>query len=175
MKNILRIALVLAALAAAPPALARDGPDNFVTWREGLTSSAQPDAKWLAQVKERKYDIVINLAPPQSFGSIGNEGGIVGSKGVVYVNIPVDFSAPTAEDFRIFSELMKAGAGRNVYVHCQMNLRGSSFVMLYRVIHEGAPVGDTVAKLTGVWQPDKVWRKFIEDTLAAHGKKAEIM
>lgn len=175
MKDILRIALILAALFAAGPALARDGPDNFVTWRDGLSSSAQPDAKWLAQVKERKYDIVINLAPPQSWGSIGDEGGIVGAKGVVYVNIPVDFGAPTEEDFRVFTEVMKASARRNVYVHCQMNLRGSSFVMLYRVIHENAPIADTVAKLTGVWQPDKVWRKFIDDTLAAHGKKAEIM
>jgi protein tyrosine phosphatase (PTP) superfamily phosphohydrolase (DUF442 family) len=175
MNTILRIAAAFLALAALPSRAAGDDPDNFVTWREGLSSSAQPTAKWLGQVKERKYDIVVNLAPPQSSGSIANEGGIVGSRGVVYVNIPVNFGAPTAEDFRVFSAIMKASAGRNVYVHCQVNLRGSSFVMLYRVIHEDAPVGDTVAKLTGVWQPDKVWRKFIEDTLAAHGKKAEIM
>jgi protein tyrosine phosphatase (PTP) superfamily phosphohydrolase (DUF442 family) len=174
MNEILRIAFSLAALAAMP-ALAREGPDNFVTWREGLSSSAQPDAKWLAQARERKYDMVINLAPPQSMGSIANEGGIVGAKGVVYVNIPVEFGAPTAEDFRVFSAIMKAAAGKSVYVHCQANLRGSSFVFLYRVIHEDAPVGETIARLTGVWQPDKVWRKFIDETLAAHGKKAEIL
>ena len=70
---------------------------------------------------------------------------------------------------------MRDAASRNVHVHCQVNLRGSSFVFLYRVIHENAPVGDAVAKLTGVWQPDKVRRKFIEDTPAAHGRKAEIL
>jgi protein tyrosine phosphatase (PTP) superfamily phosphohydrolase (DUF442 family) len=174
MKNILRIVFSVIALAAVP-ALAGDGPDNFVAWREGLSSSAQPDAKWLAQVKERKYDLVINLAPPQSMGSIANEGGIVGAKGVVYVNIPVDFGAPTAEDFRVFTAIMKASAGKNVYVHCQANLRGSSFVFLYRVIHEDAPVNEAIAKLTGVWQPDRAWRKFIDETLAAHGRKAEIL
>jgi protein tyrosine phosphatase (PTP) superfamily phosphohydrolase (DUF442 family) len=175
MENIVRIVLIAIALAAAPARAAGEAPDNFVTWREGLSSSAQPTAKWLAQVKERNYDIVVNLAPPQSAGSIANEGGIVGARGVVYVNIPVDFGAPTAEDFRMFTEVMKASAGRSVYVHCQANLRGSSFVFLYRAIHENAPVNEAMAKLTGVWQPDKVWRKFIEDTLAAHGKKAEIM
>ena len=175
MKNPLRIALVLAVLAVPAARAASDEPDNMVQWREGLSSSAQPTAKWLAQVKERKYDVVINLAPPQSHGSIANEGGIVGSKGVVYVNIPVDFGAPTAEDFRVFTEIMKASAGRNVHVHCQANLRGSSFVFLYRVIHENAPAGDAVPRLTGVWQPDRVWRKFIDETLAAHGKRAEIL
>jgi protein tyrosine phosphatase (PTP) superfamily phosphohydrolase (DUF442 family) len=165
----------LVALALALPALGADEPGNFVAWREGLSSAAQPSAKWLAQVKERRYDVVINLAPPQSHGSLPNEGGIVGSKGVVYVNIPVDFGAPTAEDFRLFSEVVKASAGRNVLVHCQVNLRGSAFVFLYRVIHENAPAGEALAKLAGVWQPDRVWRKFIDDTVAAHGKKAEIM
>jgi len=172
---ILRIALVLAVLAFGEARAASGDPDNFVKWREGLSSSAQPTAKWLGEVKERKYDVVVNLAPPQSAGSIANEGGIVGAKGMVYVNIPVDFGAPTAEDFRMFSNVMKASASRNVHVHCQVNLRGSSFVFLYRVIHENAPVGEAMAKLTGVWQPDRVWRKFIEDTLAANGKKAEIL
>jgi protein tyrosine phosphatase (PTP) superfamily phosphohydrolase (DUF442 family) len=162
-------------LGAATVQAASGDPDNFVQWREGLASSAQPSAQWLGTVKERRYDVVINLAPPQSHGSLMNEGGIVGSKGVVYVNIPVVFGAPTAEDFRVFTEVMKASAGKSVFVHCQANLRGSSFVFLYRVIHENAPVSDSVRQLTGVWKPDPVWMKFIEDTLAANGKKVEIL
>jgi len=156
-------------------AVAADRPDNFVQWRDGLASSAQPAADWLGRVKEMKYDVLINLAPPQSHGSIANEGGIVASKGVNYVNIPVDFGRPTAEDFRFFSEVMKASAGRSVFVHCQANFRGSSFVFLYRVIHEGAPVGEAWNKLQGAWVPDRVWRKFIEDTLRANGRSAELM
>ena len=166
-------ALLTAFLATL--AVAADRPDNFVQWRDGLASSAQPPADWLGRVKEMKYDVLINLAPPQSHGSIANEGGIVGSKGVNYVNIPVNFGRPTAEDFRFFSEVMKASAGRSVFVHCQANFRGSSFVFLYRVIHEGAPVGETWSKLQGAWVPDRVWRKFIEDTLKANGKSAELL
>jgi protein tyrosine phosphatase (PTP) superfamily phosphohydrolase (DUF442 family) len=172
-----RLAAVLVAITpfAFPLDAHAHEPGNFVTWREGLASSAQPDAEWLARVKERGYDIVINLAPPQSHGSIANEGGIVGSKGVMYLNIPVEFGAPTAENFRVFSEAMKASRGRNVFVHCQVNMRGSAFVFLYRVIYEDAPVSQAIAQLTGVWKPDRVWMKFIHDTLAAHGKQAEIL
>ena len=169
MRPLLLAALFLAAFHASARV-----PANLVTWRAGLVSAAQPDTEWLSQVKDAKYDVVINLAPPQSHGSIANEGGIVGAKGVTYVNIPVDFAKPTPEDFRFFSAVVGANAGRSVFVHCQVNLRGSAFVFLYRVIHEGAETRDAVAKLTGVWQPDAVWKKFIAETLAAHGKAAEI-
>ena len=66
-------------------------------------------------------------------------------------------------------------AGVNVLVHCQVNMRASAFVFLYRVIHEDAPVQEAAAKLTGVWIPDGVWKRFIDDTLAAYGKKADIL
>ena len=164
----------LAALLLVSFAAAAQQPANFVAWRDGLHSSAQPSAEWLAQVRDKGYDLVINLAPPQSHGSLREEGGIVGSKGVPYVNIPVDFGRPTAEDFRLFTEVMKAAQGKKVYVHCQVNMRGSAFVFLYRVIHEGAPVGETAIKMNGVWAPDRVWKKFIDDTLAASGRKAEV-
>jgi protein tyrosine phosphatase (PTP) superfamily phosphohydrolase (DUF442 family) len=173
--NLLPTAALLTGLACATHAVAAQGrPDNFVEWRAGLHSSAQPGAKWLAQVKEKGYDVVINLAPPQSHGSLRDEGGIVGAKGAVYVNIPVNFGGPSAEDFRQFSEIVRANAGRNVLVHCQVNLRGSAFVFLYRVIHEKAPIGETAIKLNAVWAPDRVWRKFIDQTLEAHGRKGEV-
>jgi protein tyrosine phosphatase (PTP) superfamily phosphohydrolase (DUF442 family) len=167
-------AAALCAFVAAL-ALAADRPENFVQWREGLASSAQPGAAWLGQLRDLKYDVLINLAPPQSHGSIANEAALVASKGVMYVNIPVDFMHPTAEDFRLFSEVVKAGAGRNVFVHCQANFRASSFVFLYRVIHEGAPAGETWAKLQGVWVPEPQWKRFIEETLRANGKPSELL
>lgn len=169
-----RILAFAALLVACVSAAAQSQPANFVAWRDGLDSAAQPSAAWLAQVRDKGYDLVINLAPPQSHGSLRDEGAIVGAKGVVYVNIPVDFERPTAEDFRVFTEVMKATRGKKVFVHCQANLRGSSFVFLYRVIHEGAPIGETALKLNGVWAPDRAWKKFIDDTLAASGRKAEV-
>ena len=183
-----RYALALAVVLAAVPAVnalaaselspggrARAEPANFVQWRPGLASSAQPDAMYLARVRDLDYAVVINLAPPQSHGSIASEGAIVTGQGVRYLNIPVDFARPTPADFKRFSEEMQAHSGKNVLVHCQVNMRASAFVFLYRVIHEAAPVEEAAAKLTGIWIPDRVWKRFIEDTLAAHGRKADIL
>ena len=169
--------LVTGALAAstfAPSSGARDQPANFVLWRPGLASSAQPSAIYLARVKAEGYDAVINLAPPQSHGSIASEGAIVTGQGVGYLDIPVDFRRPTAADFARFVEEMKSRPRQNVLVHCQVNMRGTAFVFLYRVIHENAAVDEAAAKLTGVWIPDRAWKTFIDETLAAHGKKADI-
>jgi protein tyrosine phosphatase (PTP) superfamily phosphohydrolase (DUF442 family) len=182
-RRAMALAMVIAAILATnalamselgAPSAARAEPANFVEWRPGLSSSAQPSAMYLARVKALDYAVVINLAPPQSHGSIASEGAIVNGQGVRYVNLPVDFNRPTAEDFRRFEDEMQRHAGASVLVHCQVNMRASAFVFLYRVIHEGAPVEEAASKLTGVWIPDRVWKKFIDDTLAAHGKKADI-
>lgn len=161
-------------LFSLPGHAAPGDPANLVQWRPGLTSSAQPDARYLKRAKALGYDIVINLAPPEYKEAVEAEGAILAAQGVAYLNIPVNFGNPTAEDFRLFADVMKSVGKKNVLVHCQVNLRGSSFTFLYRVIHEGAPVDDTRGKLNSVWAPNPTWKKFIESVLAANGKKVEI-
>ena len=169
--------LLFLALALATPliALAADGdPGNLVHWRRGLDSSAQPDQAWLQNAKALGYDMVINLAPPEYETAVETEGALLAKTGVVYVNIPVAWTSPTIEDFQLFSNVLKAAGNKNVLVHCQVNLRGSSFTFLYRVIHEGAPLNDSLAKLTGVWAPNPTWKKFVETVLAANGRRIEV-
>ena len=166
--------LFVSLLCCSPPLQAAgDEPANFVSWRSGLSSSAQPNAAFLKRAKSLGYDIVINLAPPEYDEAVLNEGAILAAQGVVYVNIPVRFGNPTAEDFRLFRDAMKSVSAKNVLVHCQINLRGSAFSYLYRVIVESANEEDARSKLTGVWMPNPIWKKFIESTLAANGKKIE--
>ena len=148
--------------------------ENLVQWRAGLSSSAQPNAAFLELAKARGYDMVINLAPPEYDMAVETEGALLAKAGVVYVNIPVAWTKPTIEDFELFSGVLKAAGKRKVLVHCQVNLRGSSFAFLYRVIHDGAPVNDSLAKLTGIWVPNPTWKKFIESVLEANGKKVDI-
>jgi len=174
------MAMFVAVCLAAPASPdgeshAGDRPANFVQWRAGLASSGQPDAAALAQVKAQGYTLVINLAPPRSHGSISSEAAIVGRQGVRYLNIAVDFDNPTSDDFKAMSEAIKTHAGGDVLVHCQVNMRAASFVFLYRVIHENASAQEEATKLTGVWIPNRTWKRFIDDTLAAGGKKAEIL
>lgn len=170
-----RWVLALAVLAAPDGFGAAGDPANLVHWRSGYTSSGQPDADYLKRAKSLGYDMVINLAPPEYAEAVRDEGAILAAQGVAYLNIPVRFGNPTAEDFRLFSAVMKSVAQKNVLVHCQINLRGSSFSYLYRVIHEGAAEDEARAKLSGVWMPNPTWRTFIESVMAANGRKVEML
>ncbi|GGC70334.1 protein tyrosine phosphatase family protein [Undibacterium terreum] len=165
--------LVLANTAAHAQEAKR--PDNFIVWRAGLSSSAQPARAYLEQAAKLKYELVVNLAPPESWGSIENEGAIIGRQGLAYVNIPVDWDHPSLRDFELFSGMLKAAAGKNTLVHCQANFRGSSFVFLYEVTHEHIPVQEAAAKLNAVWAPSGAWKKFIQETLVHYGYKDDFL
>jgi hypothetical protein len=92
------------------------------------------------QVADQGYDVVINLAPPQSHGSLRRtRGGIVGSKGVVYLHIR--WIRKPRRGFRLFTEMMKARAGKKVFVHCQVKPARIVVRLPLRVIHEWRPVG----------------------------------
>ena len=149
-------------------------PANLVQWRAGLTSSAQPSAEYLKKAKKLGYEVVINLAPPEYKEAVEKEGAILAAQGITYLNIPVDFNNPTPENFNLFTTVMKTMERRKVLVHCQVNLRGSSFTFLYRVISEGAEMDEARAKLNSVWVPNAKWKPFIETELLAHGKKSDI-
>jgi protein tyrosine phosphatase (PTP) superfamily phosphohydrolase (DUF442 family) len=171
--TLIRAGIFLLAMTAAR-AQASGLPDNLVEWRKGLDSSAQPAADFLATANANGYELVINLAPPEYPAAVETEGALLARAGIAYVNIPVAWANPTLEDFQLFSNILKAAGNRKVLVHCQVNLRGSSFSFLYRVIHDGAPVNESLAKLTGIWAPNPTWKKFIESVLAAHGRKVEV-
>ena len=168
-------AFVALSLSAMSTHAANDEPANFVSWRSGLASSAQPNAAYLKRAKAAGFDMVINLAPPEYNEAVPNEGAILAAQGVTYLNIPVRFGNPTAEDFRLFTDVMKSAANKNVLIHCQINLRGSSFTYLYRVITESANENEARSKLTGVWVPNPTWKKLIEGVLTANGKKVELL
>ena len=80
-----------------------------------------------------------------------------------YVHIPIDFKAPTSEDFRVFASVMDAFKNRPVFVHCAANMRVSAFVFLYRVLHDKVPRAEAERDLHAIWQPDEVWSRFMQE------------
>src|SRR5215207_1325764 len=99
--------VLLAALAL--PALAHDGPSpNRVDISPLLVTSGQPTKAFLETLKSQGFEAVVYLAPPTVDDALAEEPRIVGRQGLVYVNIPVDWEAPTAADFQSFTRVMRA-------------------------------------------------------------------
>ena len=143
-------------------------PPNLVTVTKRIDTSGQPSAEQLKGLKVAGYDMVINLAPPYSLGSIENEGSLVTASGIPYINIPVDGNYPKMSDFDLFTDILDQAGDRHVLVHCQVNQRASLFTFLYRVAHENADVDQAYENVTAIWSPGPHWLEFVDAVMARH-------
>ena len=91
---------------------------NFVTLSDRVGTAGQPTVQQYESVRDAGYEVVINLATPDSKNAIPNESEVVTSHGLSYFQIPVVWLEPTKDDFRLFTDLMDALEDRKVFVHC---------------------------------------------------------
>jgi len=99
---------------------------------------------------------------------VRDEQNIVTRQGLTFINIPIKFENPTEADFEMFASVLAGLGARKVLVHCQINLRASAMVFLYRVIHLKEEPRTAYEAVAGVWSPNARWRRLIEDQLHKH-------
>lgn len=145
-----------------------EGIDNYIEITPTLSVSGQPTAAQLERFKALGIEAVVYIAPPQVGTTVKEEPLLLGRQGLLYANIPVSFSNPTQADFDAFAAVLTAWKHKRVHVHCQVNMRGSVFMFLYRVIHDKVPPDQAYEIVRRIWVPDKVWRAFLIDTLKRH-------
>lgn len=164
-------------LQAAPSAASSAEPGlaapNRVDISPRLVTAGQPPASTLEQLRILGFDAVIYLAPLDVPGAVVDEPTIVERQGLRFVNIPIRFNRPDEQHYATFVAAMKALEGRKVLVHCQVNMRASSMVFLYRSIEQKEPPDRAYEAVTAIWSPDGVWKAFIDQTLERHGVRFE--
>ena len=170
-----RVSLALAALACSSVLHAAPIGPNAVEISPRLVTSGQPTAEGLARLKAEGFEAVIYLAPPTVHDAVRDEQLIVTKQGVTFVNIPIRFDNPTQADFETFSAILAALGPRKVLVHCQVNLRASSMVFLYRAIKLKEEPRAAYEAVTKVWNPDRAWRRLIEDELRRNQVAFELL
>jgi protein tyrosine phosphatase (PTP) superfamily phosphohydrolase (DUF442 family) len=141
---------------------------SFRAVGDRLGTAGQPSESQFHAVHEAGFEAVINLALPTSSNALAHEGSIVTGLGMSYVHIPLDFKAPTSQDFRAFCRVMAAFDERPVFVHCAANMRVSAFVFLYRVLYQHVAVSEAEQDMHAIWQPDEVWSHFIHNEFKTH-------
>lgn len=152
-------------LAAAEPALRAP---NVVEISPTLVTSGQPSAEALARLRELGFAAVINLAPPNAHDAVRDEAAIVDRQGLAYVALPIAFDNPTGKDFEAFASAMRAQDGRKVLVHCQVDMRASTMVFLYRVIVGKEDPQIAYESVLEAWVPDGPWKRLLREELRAH-------
>src|SRR5262245_18053665 len=144
---------------------------NFRRVDDRLLTAGQPSEAQLADASRQGVRVVINLAlhdDPRY--SLADEAGCVRGLGMEYVNIPVNFNAPTEENLRAFIAAMDAYKSEKILVHCAANYRVTAFVGLYRVVCDGLAVDKAFETMRSVWEPNAVVEHFLSVTLKQHSR-----
>jgi uncharacterized protein (TIGR01244 family) len=141
---------------------------NFRRVADRVTTSGLVNAEQLATLGSEGYQAVINLLPDNYEHAIQNEAMIVRDQGLDYVYIPVDFAAPTHDDFAAFSDAMRAHADDRVHVHCAANYRVSAFYGLYAQSQGLCTEATADALMQDLWNSADypAWTAFIADERA---------
>ncbi len=134
---------------------------NYLQVSDRIASSGQPKEHQFKSIAKANYQLVINLAMPNSENAIPEEGNIVTAHKMAYVHIPVPFDAPHIDQLRKFIKVMAAFSDDKVWVHCVLNYRVSAFLYHYQRLVQGAT--DELAKRVVLpsWQPNEVWQRFM--------------
>jgi protein tyrosine phosphatase (PTP) superfamily phosphohydrolase (DUF442 family) len=138
---------------------------NFLRISDAIGTAGQPTAAQFAAIKAAGYEVVMNLAMPDSTNALPNEGELVAEQAMDYVHIPVVWERPTIRDLEQFFEAMDRYRGKRVFVHCALNMRVSVFVCLYRVLRENTPFEVASEAIHKIWEPDAVWESFLHQAV----------
>lgn len=142
---------------------------NVVSISADMVTSGQPTAEALAHLSEQGFAAVIYLAPPTVSDAVPAEADLVRKQGMEFVNIPIPFNKPTSADFQAFVAAMERLGGRKVLVHCQVNMRASSMVVLYRVVVRGVKPELAYESVVKVWSPHGPWKDLLVTELRRAG------
>jgi len=165
---LLGIAALLAAGCATAAPDTTEAP-NVVPIDAHLVTSGQPSAKGLRTLRDQGFQAVIYLAPSTVQDAIAEEPKILEAQGIEFVHIPIPFNAPDESHFLAVSEALGRLRERKVLVHCQVNLRASSMVFLYRAIVEKQDPARAYEAVARVWSPEGPWKTLIAAELRKNG------
>jgi protein tyrosine phosphatase (PTP) superfamily phosphohydrolase (DUF442 family) len=134
---------------------------NFLQISDRLATAGQPTIAQYPAIVSAGYRVVINLALTDSPNALADEAAIARELGLEYIQIPVEWDAPTIEDFQAFRTVMDAHPEDKIFVHCAANKRVSAFVYLYRICQG---VDEPIARqdLTKIWTLNEIWAKFLD-------------
>ncbi|EXJ14350.1 protein tyrosine phosphatase family protein [Imhoffiella purpurea] len=135
---------------------------NHVRISDRISTSGQPEEHEFRAIAEAGFEVVVNLAMPNSENAIPEEGNIVTARRMIYVHIPVPFEAPTATHLRSFLGVMAAFPDSRIWIHCVVNYRASAFIYQYARCVEGRSHEEALGLMLPTWSPNAVWRDFMD-------------
>jgi protein tyrosine phosphatase (PTP) superfamily phosphohydrolase (DUF442 family) len=159
--------------ARLTPAHALNAP-NVVIIDRSIVTSGQPPAESLATLRAEGFEAVIYLAPASVADAVKEEPTILARQGIEFIHVPIPFAAPAESHFDAVSAALERLKGKRILVHCQVNMRASTMVFLYRVLHRKEPPAAAYDSVTQVRTPQGPWKQLAQGLLEKSGVKFEL-
>ncbi len=139
---------------------------NFIELSKKFGTSGYPEDHEFQYIRDSGYQVVINLVSNEPDDVLRDtEKGIVENFGLSYIHIPVVWKSPQLDDFKSFCNALEQHKDKKVFIHCELNMRVSVFMMLYRVIYKGMNQEKAMLDVQKIWNPHDQWEEFIEQIL----------
>jgi protein tyrosine phosphatase (PTP) superfamily phosphohydrolase (DUF442 family) len=138
---------------------------DYLEITPGMYTGGQPTRDQIKMLGELGFTILINLATSASPDSLPDEQELAQAAGMAYVQIPVEWQAPTKGDLLKFFQMFEQHKGFKTFVHCAKNMRVSIFIYLYRVIVENEDRQLCWEDVLSIWEPNEIWQQFIDQML----------
>lgn len=138
---------------------------NFAQLDQYIATSGQPTEQQFITISNHGFDVVVNLALPNSSNALENEAGLVKSLGMEYIHLPVIWTQPSEDNLRAFFHLLNTSQEKKMFIHCALNKRVSVFMALYRILQQGWSRERAMEDVYLIWEPDDIWQSFIESIL----------
>jgi len=85
---------------------------NYIELSPWLGTAGQPTRAQFPAIKAAGYELVVNLAMPNSTGALPDEAAVAAASGLRYVHIPVVWERPTPDNLRAFFDLIDSNRER---------------------------------------------------------------
>ncbi len=138
--------------------------NNYRQINDQLTTSGSLNREQLASLQEQDYETLINLLPPDNKHALADEQMLIESQGIEYIHIPVDWSAPTEENYLAFVKAAAYTQDKKTHIHCAANWRVSAFYALYAIESNIWSTAMAREHINDLWNPNDfpAWKQFLE-------------
>jgi protein tyrosine phosphatase (PTP) superfamily phosphohydrolase (DUF442 family) len=132
-----------------------------------ISSSGAVTQACFDELSKAHYQLVINLLPESSDKSLPDEQNIVEKQQIQYVHIPVDFNAPTEQNYQDFCSVLRSHPTQKIHIHCAANYRASAFFSAYFIESGFWTQAKAKSFLLDIWDPEQypVWKTFLNTHL----------
>ncbi|MEJ2404625.1 MAG: L-tyrosine/L-tryptophan isonitrile synthase family protein [Candidatus Thiodiazotropha sp.] len=137
---------------------------NFRVINDKIATAGQPTEEQLQHVRDKGYEVVVNIAPYDSRYSLENEQEAISALNMEYIHLPVDFNNPLVEDYQRFENILYNLGDKKAFIHCAANYRVSVFISHFAKKYLAWNEQQCDDHISDIWDIHEfpIWASYVE-------------